>query len=254
MERIESVNNKTIKLTASLLKKKFRAEYGLFIAEGERLVLDAIKLCEPQYIIVSQNFHKKDFPYKTYEVPETVFEKLSDTVTPQGILAVFKTNIKKISDITPGDTIILNKLQDPGNLGTILRTAVATGIKNIVLDKNCVDIYNSKTVRSSMSAIFNLNIYISEDLENDIDFLKNNGFQVFCTALTKESKNLYSTSFLSPSAFVIGNEANGADPEIIDKCNEKIIIPMENKIESLNASVAGSIVMYEIYRRKKYEG
>ena len=253
MERIESVNNKIIKFTNSLKVKKFRKQEGLFIAEGERLVLDAIKYAEPSYIIVSENFYKKDFPYTTYEVTESIFKKLSETVSPQGIMAVFKTDIKNIKDITPSNTVILNRLQDPGNLGTILRTAKATGFSNIILDSECADIYNSKTVRSSMSALFNLNIFLSSSLKDDISFLKNKGFTVVGTTLQSDSVNLYKGEYEFPVAFIIGNEASGMDKDLIDLCDKKVIIPMEDGIESLNASVAGSVVMYEILRRQKYE-
>lgn len=253
MERIESVNNKIIKFTNSLKVKKFRKQEGLFICEGERLVFDAIKFREPSYIIVSESFYKKDFPYKTYEVTETIFKKLSETVSPQGIMAVFKTDVKNIEDITPCNTVILNRLQDPGNLGTILRTAKAAGFNNIILDSECVDIYNAKTVRSSMSALFNLNIFISSSLKEDIISLKTKGFTVIGTVLDSDSVNLYKENFDGPVAFIIGNEASGMDKDLAEYCDKKVIIPMEEGIESLNASVAGSIVMYEILRRQKYE-
>lgn len=253
MERIESANNKIIKFTNSLKVKKFRKQEGLFIAEGERLVLDAIKYVNPSYIIVSENFYKKDFPYKTYEVTESIFKKLSETVSPQGILAVFKTDIKNTDSITPCNTVILNRLQDPGNLGTILRTAKAAGFDNIILDCECADIYNSKTVRSSMSALFNLNIFLSSSLKDDIELLKNKGFTVIGTTLQSDSVNLYKGEYEFPVAFIIGNEGAGMDKDLIDLCDKKVIIPMEDGIESLNASVAGSVVMYEILRRQKYE-
>lgn len=253
MERIESANNKIIKFTNSLKVKKFRKQEGLFIAEGERLVLDAIKYVNPSYIIVSENFYKKDFPYKTYEVTESIFKKLSETVSPQGILAVFKTDIKNTDSITPCNTVILNRLQDPGNLGTILRTAKAAGFDNIILDCECADIYNSKTVRSSMSALFNLNIFLSSSLKDDIELLKNKGFTVIGTTLQSDSVNLYKGDYEFPVAFIIGNEGAGMDKDLIDLCDKKVIIPMEDGIESLNASVAGSVVMYEILRRQKYE-
>lgn len=253
MERIESVNNKIIKYTNSLKIKKFRKEEGLFIAEGERLVLDGIEKREPEYIIVSEMFYKKDFPYKTYVVTDEVFKKLSETVTPQGVLAVFKTEEKDLKEISLENTVVLNRLQDPGNLGTILRTAKATGFNNILLDGECVDLYNSKTIRSSMSAIFDLNIYFSKDIKEDIKFLKSKGFSIAGTILSQDSTNLYQTSFGNPTAFVIGNEGSGISQDLIDICDKKVIIPMEAGIESLNASIAGSVVMYEIYRRAKYE-
>lgn len=253
MERIESVNNKIIKLTNSLKIKKFRVKEGLFIAEGERLVLDSMKFQKPEYLIVSENFYNKDFDVKTYVVSEEIFKKLCETVTPQGIIGVFKTSFKDISQITFENTIVLNRLQDPGNLGTILRTAKATGFKNIILDNESVDVYNPKTVRSSMSAVFNINLYQSKNLKEDIIKLKEKGFHTVGTILNEKSKNLYSEEFNYPVAFVIGNEGAGIDEEIQKECDKCILIPMEEGIESLNASVACSVVMYEMFRREKYE-
>lgn len=253
MERIESVNNKIIKLTNSLKIKKFRVKEGLFIAEGERLVLDSMKFQKPEYLIVSENFYNKDFDVKTYVVSEEIFKKLCETVTPQGIIGVFKTSFKDISKITFENTIVLNRLQDPGNLGTILRTAKATGFKNIILDNETVDVYNPKTVRSSMSAVFNINLYQSKNLKEDIIKLKEKGFHTVGTILNEKSKNLYSEEFNYPVAFVIGNEGAGIDEEIQKECDKCILIPMEEGIESLNASVACSVVMYEMFRREKYE-
>ncbi|MBE7029279.1 MAG: RNA methyltransferase [Clostridia bacterium] len=253
MERIESVNNKIIKLTNSLKIKKFRVKEGLFIAEGERLVLDSMKFQKPEYLIVSENFYNKDFDVKTYVVSEEIFKKLCETVTPQGIIGVFKTSFKDISQITFENTIVLNRLQDPGNLGTILRTAKATGFKNIILDNETVDVYNPKTVRSSMSAVFNINLYQSKNLKEDIIKLKEKGFHTVGTILNEKSKNLYSEEFNYPVAFVIGNEGAGIDEEIQKECDKCILIPMEEGIESLNASVACSVVMYEMFRREKYE-
>ncbi len=253
MEIITSLNNKIVKYTCSLKEKKARKQEGLFIAEGERLVLDAIKIKMPEYLIISENYEKKDFDCKNYVVSESVFKKISDTVSPQGIIGVFKTDFKKIEDIKDGNIIILNNVSDPGNVGTILRTANAAGFSNVVVDSGCVDIYNPKTVRSSMSALFNENIYYSDNLINDIELIKEKGYDVIGTYLDSDSCDIYSNDFKSPVAVVVGNEANGIDKGVIDLCDKKIIIPMKSDIESLNVSVAASIVMYEILRREEYE-
>lgn len=253
MERIESANNRIIKLVTSLKMKKFRIKEGLFVAEGERLVKDGIKNITPEFLIVSESFSEKSFPYKTYEVPDSLFKKISETVTPQGIIGVFKTNIKNEEEIPFGNTLILNRLQDPGNLGTILRTAKACGFQNIILDNECVDVYNPKTVRSSMSACFSLDIFSSEDIIKTAIRLKKKCFTLAGTVLDKDAKNLYSTEYKSPVAFIIGNEGSGISEALKELCDIKIIIPMEEGIESLNASVAASVVMYEFLRREKYE-
>lgn len=252
MEKIESVNNKLVKYTYSLNSKKGRREEGKFIAEGERLVRDAMLVSEPEYIIITEKYGKTDFGVKTYMVTESVFKKISDTVNPQGVMGIFKKFDRNIADITLENTVILNGVSDPGNVGTILRTANAAGFSNVIIDNKSVDLYNPKTVRSSMSALFNLNIYESEELYEDIIYLKKKGFNIYGTALTEASEDLYKTEIKFPVAVVVGNEANGIDDEILDICDKKIIIPMEKTIESLNASVAASVVMYEVLRRCNY--
>lgn len=253
MEKIESVNNKIIKYTNSLKDKKARKKEGLFIAEGLRLVTDGMKIRKPEYVIISENFSCKDLGVKTYLVSENVFKKLSDTVTPQGILGVFKIKERNISEIEKENTLVLNNISDPGNMGTILRTAYGAGFKNIVIDNKSVDLYNPKTVRSTMSAIFNLDIYLSSNIVSDLKLLKEKGFEIIGSALTEDSKNIYSTKINSPSLVVMGNEANGIEKEVLDICDKKVIIPMKNNIESLNVSSAASVIMYEILRRQEYE-
>lgn len=253
MEKIESVNNKIIKYTNSLKDKKTRKKEGLFIAEGLRLVIDGMKIKKPEYVIISENFSCKDLGVKTYLVSENVFKKLSDTVTPQGILGVFKIEERDIDKIEKENTIVLNNISDPGNMGTILRTAYAAGFKNIVIDKKSVDLYNPKAVRSTMSALFNLNIYTSDDLICDLNKLKEKGFEIIASALTDDSQIIYRAEINSPALVVMGNEANGIDKEVLDICDKKVIIPMKNKMESLNVSSAASVIMYEILRRQEYE-
>ena len=189
MEIIESVNNKIIKYTNSLKDKKIRKKEGLFIAEGVRLVKDGMKIKKTEYLIVTEAFIDEEFPVKTYVVTENVFKKLSDTVTPQGILGVFKIENKPVADIKNENTVVLNNISDPGNMGTILRTAYASGFNNIIIDNKCVDLYNPKTVRSTMSALFNLNIFISDKLSYDLNLLKEKGFED--TGLLK--KNIQTT-------------------------------------------------------------
>ena len=243
MERIESVNNKIIKFTNSLKVKKFRKQEGLFIAEGERLVYDAIEYKEPSYIIVSENFYKKDFPYKTYEVTESIFKKLSETVSPQGIMAVFKTDIKNIEDITPCNTVILNRLQDPGNLGTILRTADAMEVP-VVLLEGCADPYSHKVVRSSMGAVFR-SVPGQSTWQEVERACKEAGISVAVTALSPKAKDIRQAE-LSQMAVVIGSEGQGVRKEIMASAQAELIIPMNEKCESLNAAVAATIVLWEM--------
>ena len=249
MKFIESINNKTIKFVASLKMKKTRDREGLFFAEGERNVCDGAQTQIPEMIFVSEEYKgKTDFGCEVYKVPENIFKKISDTETPQGILGVFKKKAGSLSEFAGENAIILNNLRDPGNIGTILRTAKAAGFKNIILDKGCADVYSPKTVRAAMSAIFGLNIYITDDLTDSISELKKMNYTV-CAA-DMGGKNMFETELLSPFAAILGNEANGVDESLLEKADFVLSVPMTGEIESLNAAVAGSVIMYEAARQK----
>lgn len=253
---ISSTSNKKIKDVIQLTKKaSLRKERGLFVVEGIKMFGELA----PEDIVeayVSESFMRlcpteikvrlKTTDHET--VTDTVYEYMSDTKTPQGIMAVVKM---KHYDKLEGDAfIILDRLQDPGNLGTIFRTAEAAGISGILMNEETVDIYNPKVVRSTMGAIFRVPFKYVKDLPEAIDELKHNGIRVYAAHL--EGSNDYDkVDYKYPTAFIIGNESAGISDEIAKCADELIKIPMKGSVESLNASVAGSILMFELSRQRR---
>lgn len=208
---------------------------------------------------------------KNITVTEKVFDTLTDVVSPQGVLAVINkkddiikqatenNNVSKIADKiketenskidTTADYILaLDGIQDPGNLGTIIRTADSANLKQIIVSKNTVDAYSPKVIRSTMGAIYRVNIIEVENLEVTLKDLQKDGFKVVVTSLDTNN-SIYDISY-NKSIVVIGNEANGVSKEVQELANEKVKIPMLGKTESLNAAVATGIMIYEYVRRK----
>ena len=253
MKYIESDKNPKIKLINSLKTKKYREKEGLFFAEGERIVKDGIKKAKAEFIVLSSTYAEKnkvDFEGDIYIVPDKLFNYISDTVNPQGIMGIFKLEKQDISccDFSL-NTILLNGISDPGNMGTIIRTAEAAGFINIIIDKKSTDIFNPKTIRSTMSGVFNKNIYFCDDAGNLLSSIKDKT-EIYLLALCENSKNIFEEKFEKNCLLVVGNEANGIDNEILKAGYKSVIIPMCGEIESLNASVAGSIAMYEVYKKQ----
>lgn len=245
---ITSTDNKLIKHIASLHKKKYRDEYNEYIIEGIKSVKEALQNnIEITHIIASNFSEPLDTDIEIINVPNHIMEKISETKTPQGLLAV-----AKISDAElPANArriLILDNLQDPGNLGTIIRTADATSFDAIIISKNSVDLYSPKVVRSTMGSLFHLPIITNADLEKEILNLKEKNFTIYMSLLDNDSRNLFEEQLKSPLAIVIGNEGNGISPELIPYGDIKLKIPMLGKAESLNASIAASILMYETIR------
>ena len=145
--------------------------------------------------------------------------------------------------------LVLEKLQDPGNLGTIIRTAEAAGVTGIMISRDSADIYNPKTIRSTMGALFRMRIYISDDLVRDMAELKEKGIVVY--AMHLDGEEFYDKDFRKPSAFLIGNEGNGLSDELSAAADEKMRIPMLGKVESLNAAISASVVSYEVLRQRR---
>ncbi len=233
---IESVNNSKIKEYSKLQSKKYRDESGLFIVEGTHLVEEALKKTHALEI------YSLDDSYT--QVSESVMRKLSSLNTPPQILAVCKKLEEK--DIY-GNILILDNLQDPGNLGTIIRSAVAFNIDTIIVSKDSVDFYNVKTLRASEGMVFNINIVI-RDLEEVIPELISKGYKVYTTNVEKGT-NLDVIDIPDKYAIVMGNEGNGVRDSISNLCNEAIYIPMNNTCESLNVAIATSIILYEFSRK-----
>lgn len=260
MQVISSKDNEFIKHIKKLKDKKYRDISKEFIIEGIKLIKEAIEeKAEIKQIVVCDNCQNTDVipkelmyeiaKYECVYVTENIFKTISDVNTPQGILAIIGRNTAETEiDYTQDIIVALDDIQDPGNLGTILRTVDSVGLNQILVSKGTADSYNPKVVRSTMGAIFRVKIIECEDLENTLKEVKKHKYQLAITSLqTKNS--IYDVNF-NKKVIVIGNEANGVKKEIQDMADVKVKIPMLGKTESLNASVATGIVLYEYVRQK----
>lgn len=220
-------------------------------AIAEKAKIKTIVICEE---CIEQNSIDKKLLYEMAKysclyVSKKVLDSLTDVSNPQGVLAVIdkKEGSKKI-DYSQEVLLILDGIQDPGNLGTILRTADSVGLKQIIVSANSGDIYNPKVVRSTMGAIFRVEVIESKNLQETLKEIKANKFQIAATDL-HTNKNIYQIDY-NKTAIIIGNEANGVSKELLQQSDYRIRIPMLGKTESLNASVATGIILYEYVRRK----
>lgn len=247
IKEITSTENKLYKQTKKLLNRAERLKTKLFIAEGQRITEDAVKSNSAEYIFVSQNYLGMDYGLPTYRVSDKMFSALSDTQTTQGIIAVCKMSHYDIEDISCDTILVCDGVSDPGNLGTLIRTAECSGVGGVVILKGTADPYSPKVVRSTMGSIFRMPLYFAqaEDLKKSLE-----DYSIVATVLDG-SKNLYDIKFPKKAAVVVGNEAHGVSCEVADMADIRTLIPMCGESESLNASVAGSIVMYEIFRQKR---
>ena len=251
---INGKDNKTLKLIRSLSKKKGRFDSGCYFAEGTRLVDEALNYAEEsiKFLITSKSFCEKnpsiikslDEKGKTvYTSNDKQFNEICDTETPQGIGAVLKIpdEHKLILD-NFSFILILDRISEPGNLGTIIRTSEAAGIDAIFMTKGCVDLYSPKVVRSTMGSLFRVPCVTGVDIA-EISSLKSYGFSIISTSL-KDSVSINIGQISGKRAIVIGSEAFGVSDEILNLSDVKVRIPMEGKVESLNAAVAAGITMY----------
>ena len=237
--KIESVNNDKVKYWSKLYDKKFRDIEGKFLIEGDHLINEAL---DNKVLLEVITTLEENYPVDTYYVNDLIMNKISNQKSTPKVIGVCKKIEEK--NIT-GKVLVLDNLQDPGNLGTIIRSAIAFNINNIILTNNCVDLYNDKVIRSSEGMIFNINV-VRQTLEETISFLKD--YQVIGTDVNKGS-NIKDLSINDNTAIIIGSEGSGMSKELYDICNSYINIPISDKCESLNASVAASIIMYEISMR-----
>lgn len=260
MQVISSKDNEIVKNIKKLKEKKYRDLENAYIIEGIKLVKEAIyENAKIRQIIMCENYaDNKEIDKETlYEiskynliyVTEKVFNTITDVKTPQGIIAIVEKN-NSTCEINYSEEIIiaLDDVQDPGNLGTIIRTADSANLKQIILSKNSADPYNPKVVRSTMGGIFRVNIIEVDNLEETLKQTQKNGFKVMVTVLDTQ-KSIYDVNY-NKKVIVIGNEANGISKAIQNIADEKVKIPMLGKTESLNASVAAGVMIYEYVRRK----
>lgn len=186
-------------------------------------------------------------------VSDSVFKGMSDTVAPQGIIAIAKQPFYEMDDLMNIENplfIVLENLQDPGNLGTIIRTAEGAGVSAVIMNRNTVDLFNPKVIRSTMGAVFRVPFVYTDDLKHAVRVMRENNITVYAANLS-ESVDYVSQSYIEGTAFLVGNEGNGLTDEICNAADINIKIPMEGQLESLNASVAAGLLMYEAYRQRR---
>ena len=247
---ITSKDNEIIKNIKKLKEKKYRLDS--YIVEGIKMVKEAINENQEIALIAIREDFKIDFDTKNTKIitiSNKIFNDISDVKTPQGILAVIKKNQNNQIETNQEYILALDSLQDPGNMGTIIRTADSANINQIIINKTTVDPYSPKVIRSTMGAIYRTNIIEVEDLKATLKEMKLKGFQIITTDL-KATQSIYDINYNNKTVVVIGNEANGVSQEILQTADKKVIIPMLGKTESLNASIAASIMIYEYVRQK----
>ena len=241
---ITSLENNYIKNILKLKEKKYRDSENLYLVEGFHLVTEAEKrnLIEEIFILENMEYNSSA---KVTKVSEKVMKKLSSLETPSEIIAVVhKNENKKIGN----NVIVLEKIQDPGNLGTIIRTATAFNVDTIILGPECVDLYNSKVIRATQGMIFHNNIVIEKNLLETLKELKNNDYLIMGTEVSGGT-NIRNLVFNKKIAIIIGNEGSGMSKEVAELCDDFLYIKMHKNCESLNAAVATAILMYEVFNK-----
>ena len=268
-DRITARKNPIVIRAASLADKKGREEHGVFMAEGVKLFIEATKARLPiESVLVEESKADIIFPIlekelsneiydKTviYTLSEGCFEKISTEKAPQGVIVIikhldfFKSCTKIIEESflkeNKKTSIILSSMRDPGNLGAVIRSAVAFGVEQIILSDDCADIYNPKTVRSAMGSLFKVNILISDDLSRTVCALQKSERRVFAAELRENALSLNDIKLNKSDIMIIGNEGHGIPQELSAVCDGSVYIPISDKAESLNAAVAAAIFIRE---------
>ncbi len=257
---ITSTSNVQIKQIMALLKKsKERKEQKAFVIEGRKMFEE---ICQEKSRIikayfsdsyVKEQYENRKLPEVPYEiVADSVFDAMAETVTPQGVLAIVKMPEYSLKDMIEdaGTLVLLENLRDPGNLGTIIRTAEAAGISGVILSKESVDIYNPKVIRSTMGAVYRVPFLYVEDFMALLGELKEKKVRLLAAHLNGD-KTFDKADYSGKVGILIGNEANGLSKEAAELADEKVLIPMAGSVESLNAAVAAALLMYEAFRKQK---
>jgi TrmH family RNA methyltransferase len=258
LDIIQSRDNALIKNIKKLKEKKYRLQQEAFLIEGFRFVEEALKSdFEIETIFISENVLNNTYTValmelihsdtKVYCVSNNVFKDICDTETPQGIAACVKLKKYNLQD-RDGFYVLVDRIQDPGNMGTIIRTAHAAGALGVIYTKGTVDVYNEKTLRATMGSIFNIPVIEDSELKS-VNELKSRGFQIVVSSLDTDN-NFFDVNLRGNLMLCIGNEGNGISEVIYALADKKVKIPMPGGAESLNASIAASVMIYEIVRQK----
>ncbi|MCI6284963.1 RNA methyltransferase [Selenomonas sp.] len=263
MQKIESASNPKIKLAAGLAKRSQREKTGLFVAEGVRLAeMAAASDWDIAFALVTERAADEDRVQtilarlearetKVFLVPELVYAKASGTESPQGVLLVVRQKRWALDDLCGNSPcyLVLDRVQDPGNLGTILRTADAAGMDGVILLKGTVDAFSPKVVRAAMGSLFHVPVVADVTEDAFLAFAEARGLKVFATALDATARPHFAASFRGASAIVFGNEGAGVSERLLAHA-ERIYIPMYGGAESLNVAVSSAIVLYEVVRQR----
>ena len=262
MKELSSVSNPIVKAAAELKQKKYRTEQQAFLVEGMRSVEEAVNCGIVKQLFVLKGSKTASARQtaiiaaaaaegvELYEVTEPVMKKIADTETPQALTAIVARQSAALEELAAdGIVLVLDRIGDPGNLGTMIRTADAAGISGVVLLAGCTDIFAPKAVRSTMGSL--LHIPVAEGIcEADfISWARKNGYEITVTCL-ENADSLYQTDLQGPVAVVVGSEAEGVSDGLLEPAVKKVFIPMEGQAESLNAAVAAGIVMFECLRQR----
>lgn len=270
-EIITSRRNPTVIEAVKLSEKKARESVGLFRFDGIKLFEEAVQkgvsiarvlLCESKAKDILPRLEGLIALENTAVslLSDDVFAKVSEEQAPEGIICIArfpekhvkktdKTLFESVASDRSRRMILLESVRDPGNMGTVMRTAAAFGIDTLVISHDCADIYNPKTVRGAMGALFKMNIFVFDDICDAVEVLKKSGRSVYAAALDKNAVRLDETEFALGDAVVIGNEGHGLSERAINACSKSLYVPMEEGSESLNAAVAASVIMWSMYKK-----
>lgn len=252
-----------VKLSAS---KKYRRETGLFVLEGARLCKEAFDLWQQGKLEITACFAtekalekysgyiSKDWFGRCeqfYTVDDDVALKMSDSQLPQGIFVIAEmldNSLDTDKIHAKGKYLILDNLQDPGNVGTLLRTADAVGIDAVIMCNDCCELYNPKVLRSTMGSVFRLNVFTADTLKDALEIMKRSGIRIYASVIDKDAVSVTDADYSSGCAVVLGNEGSGMPKLDVSLCDERLTIRMNGNIDSLNVAIAGSIILWEMCR------
>ncbi len=257
MKLITSQDNKYIKWVAGLKHKKHRDEEKMFLVEGKRAVAEAFQRPELiEALLVEESLVEEYQPSmagldgQVYVISAKLMRYVCSTETPQGIAAIMKNPLWSWAEVAAGTglLILLDRVADPGNMGSILRTCWALGVKGVLLTQGCADSYSPKVVRSTMGALLNMPVFVDVS-DAQLELLQEQGYTFLCTDLNAQ-QNYYLEKYPDQSVIVIGSEATGASPELKSRCQRFIKIPMNSQVDSLNVAAACAIIVAEVAKQR----
>lgn len=271
-EIVTSRQNALVKLTASLAERKFRDREGLFRFDGKKLLLEALDAALPLFAVLLRDSNADEIVRVTGErevpadcrtviLPDDLFDRISEEKAPEGVICVAKrlTAFHKTVAaghtedpeqlLCGGHTLMLESVRDPGNLGTVIRSAAAFGVERVVLSADCADLYHPRTIRAAMGTLFHTRVVIAEDFVGAIRLLAKQG-NVYAAALDEGAVRLGEARLGPNDTVIVGNEGHGLSAQALEAATHRLYIPMARGVESLNAGVAASVLLWELYRSR----